>query len=199
MEYVVIAILLVWIIMLYVKIDGLKKVPKKETIPLKNSRSKDEYKTLRDEPDYLQFEKQRLKEQKSAPPEKPIVKKSSSNFGNPNNDLTQEELLRHMGNKIPSEYLRPKKNIKDSTHYFYGKKVCITGEFKAFPVRAELAKYLWELGTDVDTQVGPTLDYLICGDYSGPSKCAKAKDQGVEIIYEDDLIQLLPNFKSKYL
>jgi len=191
MEYVIIIALCAWIIYLYTIISDLKKQikPNSELIP-----------PVKNELDYKQFQKER-----SNRPQETEFKKTakspakSKNSGNPNYEMSQDELLKHMGNRIPSEYLKPKKEIEDTSSFFYKKKVCISGDFSAYPVRAELAKYLWELGADVDTQVGKTLDFLICGENAGPSKCAIAEKQKVRIIHEDELIELLPEFKSKYL
>tara|TARA_R100000306_G_C4378599_1_gene143141 strand:+ start:3031 stop:3600 length:570 start_codon:yes stop_codon:yes gene_type:complete len=189
MEYAIIGILILWVVYLYSKLNELKAELKQKpyTEPAQN------------QTDYKEFERKRLKEQQEYEIEKTLNPPSKKNSGNPNYDITQEELLQHMGNKIPPQFLRPKKDVEENDSIFYRKKVCITGSFSEFPVRAELAEYLWNLGADVDTQVGPTLDYLICGDGAGPSKCSKAEDQGVEVIEEDELIELLPNFKSKYL
>lgn len=121
--------------------------------------------------------------------------------GNSNlkNILNQEEIIWQNQNKIPSEYLYPKKNLEDKSHFFYGKKIVITGKFDNFPVRPELAKYLWDIGADIDRGVGPNLDYLFCGDDCGDRKVEKCEEQGIEILYEEDIIELLPNFKSKFL
>ena len=121
------------------------------------------------------------------------VKKST------NPDIGPEDFMIWKTNEIPKEFLIPKKDIEDTSHYFYGKKICISGQLNSFPYRAELAKELHELGADVDTGVGKTCGILISGEGVGPSKLKKAMEQGVYIMDEHELQEKLNGFKSKYL
>jgi len=116
-----------------------------------------------------------------------------------NHDIGAEDFMIWKTNKIPHEYLTPKKDVEDTSSYFYGKKVCISGQLSSFPYRGELAKYLWDAGADVDTSVGKTCGILISGDGTGPSKLKKAIEQGVQIMPETELSEKLDGFKSKYL
>lgn len=126
---------------------------------------------------------------------KPKTKKSV----NEDTDLHPEDFMRFAQNKIPSEYLKPQKDLEDTGSFFYKKKVCISGSFDYYPYRAELAKYLWELGADVDTTVSKKCQVLICGEDAGPSKCQQAEEQGVHIMHEEELVEKLNGFKSKYV
>ena len=114
-------------------------------------------------------------------------------------DITPEDFLLWKQKKIPSEYLYPQKNLEDCSSFFYDKKVCISGEFEYFPSRTELAKHLWECGADIDTSVGKKLDILIAGDGVGPSKLKKAESQGTYIMPEDELVEKLNGFKSRFV
>lgn len=114
-------------------------------------------------------------------------------------EISQGELLQHMQNKIPSEHYQPKKDVKDTSSFFYGKKVCITGTLDSFPIRPELSEHLWKLGADIDSGITKKLDILICGDNPGPSKCRKAEEQGVHVMDESELIEKLDGFTSKYV
>lgn len=130
-------------------------------------------------------------------PEKKKKTKKSNKLTSP--DIGPEDFMRWKTNEIPREFLTPKKDLEDKSHYFYGKKVCISGQLNSFPYRAELAKQLHELGADVDTGVGKTCGILISGDGVGPSKLKKAKEQGVYIMDEHELSEKLNGFKSKYI
>jgi hypothetical protein len=116
-----------------------------------------------------------------------------------NSDIGAEDFMIWKTNVIPHEYLTPRKDVEDTSSYFYAKKVCISGQLRSFPYRGELAKYLWEIGADVDTSVGKTCGILISGDGTGPSKLKKAKEQGVQIMPETELHEKLNGFKSKYI
>lgn len=129
-----------------------------------------------------------------------IRRRKKAKEPNPNtSDLHAEDFIRFKQNEIPSEYLKPKKEGGDPNHFFYGKKVCISGSLDNFPYRAELAKHLWDIGADVDTGVGKTCNILISGEGVGPSKLKHAKAGGVQIMHEPELMEKLNGFKSKYL
>lgn len=98
--------------------------------------------------------------------------------------FSQQDIARFNENKIPSEWLRPKKNI-DESNRFTGKKVVITGEF-SFP-RNQLAKLLWDSGADLDTSIGAKTDFVIKGENAGWRKCEQIEELGIECLSEDDV------------
>lgn len=184
MTYIIIAALIVWIFILYTVISGLKNeigILKKE---LKKLNLKERH--------YITDNKETNYETKKTRP--PLKTQTSQNT-----DISQEEIIKYQGNKIPRKFLYPKKDLEDTSHFFYGKKVVISGEFDEFPVRPELAEYLWNIGADVDTSVSQKTDFLFCGSGVGPSKLQAAKANGTTLLYEEDILNYLPNFKSKYL
>jgi len=101
-------------------------------------------------------------------------------------------------NKIPSKFLKPLKDLKDTSHFFYKKKVLISGTFNLFPHRAEIAKMLWEVGADVDTGVSKNLDILIIGDDAGWKKLEEAENQSVLIINEETFLSYFPNYERLF-
>lgn len=131
------------------------------------------------------------------PSKKKTPKKKKKATGN--TDVTPEDFMIWKSNKIPSEYLKPKQDLEDTSSYFYGKKVCISGQLSKFPYRAELAKHLWEVGADVQVNVGKTCMILISGEGVGPTKLQNAKEQGIEIMDEITLDKKLNGFKSKFI
>lgn len=115
----------------------------------------------------------------------------------------KDDFIQIKSTKFPSKYLYPKKDITDTSHFFYGKKVVITGGFESFPFREELARLLWEVGADIDSGIGKKTELAIVGSYNvGPSKMQKIIEQGIKIIREEELNQHFKNttinkFKTK--
>lgn len=72
---------------------------------------------------------------------------------------------------------------------FLGKTVVITGTFHDFS-RDELSDKMRSMGAKVTGSVSKNTDYLLCGENAG-SKLAKAKNLGVEVIEEAELLPLL--------
>lgn len=139
------------------------------------------------------------KDRKKSTNKKSTQSKTSQKKSTTSRDVTPEDFMIWKSNEVPSEYLKPQKDLEDKSHFFYGKKVCISGQLNNFPYRAELAKHLWEVGADVQVNVGKTCGILIAGDGVGPSKLKRAKEQGVHIIEEEELKEKLNGFKSKYI
>lgn len=69
---------------------------------------------------------------------------------------------------------------------FFGKAVVITGTFKDYS-RDELSDKMRSLGAKVTGSVSSKTDYLLCGENAG-SKLKKAKDLGVTVITEEELL-----------
>lgn len=95
-------------------------------------------------------------------------------------------------NKIQRKHLYPKKGIEEGTHFFTGKKVVISGMFDHFYQRDEMAKWLWEVGADVDTQVTENTDFLIAGEGVGWRKKEIADTYGAIIMNEEEFISYFP-------
>ena len=122
-----------------------------------------------------------------------IVKNYKKNRGgnhNPNTNLTEEDILTFKLQKISSDYIDPNFDIEDKSHFFYGKKVVITGNFAKFPVRNEMAKMLYEVGADVNTSISKKTDYVIVGENAGWSKLEKIKEFNIETIDEQRFSEL---------
>lgn len=82
----------------------------------------------------------------------------------------------------------------DPTNPFYARKVVITGVFTID--RCELAQKLKSMGADIDKGVGSKLNYLLIGEYPGPSKLRKvdemiANGKDVRKIFQKDLDAIL--------
>lgn len=93
---------------------------------------------------------------------------------------------------ILGHYLKPLKDLEDKSHFFYGKKVVISGVYDEYPDRNDLAQRFWIKGADIDRAIGKRTEFLIIGDDAGPRKIEKAKEQGITIITQDELIKYFP-------
>jgi DNA ligase (NAD+) len=80
-------------------------------------------------------------------------------------------------------------NINYPSGISNNKVVVITGKFFTLS-RDEIINNLIKLGYRVSNTVSKKTEFLICGEKPG-SKQKKAKDLGIEIIYENELIRLL--------
>lgn len=60
-------------------------------------------------------------------------------------------------------------------NYFKGKSCVITGTFRLFPIRDELAGYIKEHGGRVISSISSRTDILLMGEAPGPSKVEKAR------------------------
>ena len=69
----------------------------------------------------------------------------------------------------------------------------ITGTVEHFKNRKELKEKIESLGGKVTGSVTSKTDYLINNDkMSSSSKNKKAKELGIDIIYEEDFLAMLP-------
>ena len=85
------------------------------------------------------------------------------------------------------EIVYPTNEIKQST--VTGKTVVLTGSLSNF-TREEATLKLEELGAIVSSSVSKKTDFVLAGESAG-SKLAKAKQLGIEILSEEDLIKLI--------
>lgn len=138
----------------------------------------EKYKNLNAELEY--YNKQRETESKNS------SKRKSEN----QSSYTQEDIISFSEKTFDKKYLYPKKDLEDKSHFFYGKKVVITGDFIHFEDRNEIAKLLWEVGADVDTGMGKNTEVLVVGNNPGPSKIMKGKEMGVDFVTENDFREL---------
>lgn len=123
------------------------------------------------------------KKQKTTPfTPSPAPPKSKTHTG-----IDFERVQELRSRKIERKYLFPKKELEDQSHFFYGKKIVITGEYDSFPDRNDLAKLFWDVGADIDTGIGKNTDFLITGSDYGPVKMKKAIEQNITIIDQDNL------------
>ena len=72
-----------------------------------------------------------------------------------------------------------------------GKTFVITGSLNHFANRDEAKDKIENLGGKVSGSVSSKTNYLVCNENSTSSKCKKAKELGVKIITEDELISML--------
>lgn len=115
--------------------------------------------------------------------------KSDEQHENPKYYLDNSTLMELQSRKIKSEFLRPKKDAED-INAFYKKKVVITGTFKNFPDRNDLALLLYESGADIDTAITERVSYMIAGEDAGWSKLEKAKLYDIIIFNEDQILKI---------
>ncbi|XSZ47071.1 BRCT domain-containing protein [Francisella noatunensis] len=95
-----------------------------------------------------------------------------------------DELL---GNSISIQ--NPEKIEQAHNESFTNKTIVITGTFENYN-RTELTQLLKSMGAKVTSSVSKKTDMVICGNNAG-SKLTKAQDLGVEVIFEEDLQNLL--------
>jgi NAD-dependent DNA ligase len=113
-----------------------------------------------------------------------------------NPGLGEDDILFFKSKQIKSSYKEPQK--VDSHHLLNSKKVVITGIFEKFPYRDEMAKWLHDVGADVNTSISSKTDYVIVGRNAGPKKLQQIESLKTKVLTEEDFIALFPNDKPKY-
>lgn len=88
--------------------------------------------------------------------------------------------------------------VENSNNYFYNKKVVISGVFKRFHQREDLALLLKKYGADINTAISKKTNIFIIGDDFGPSKfnqVLELNDKGCDIVILEpsQLYQILDN------
>lgn len=91
---------------------------------------------------------------------------------------------------MDSDLLIPDLDIDDQSHFFYGKKVVITGVFEEFPYREEMAKLIKSVGGDNNVSISRLTDYVVVGSNPGPRKMELIKKHNTTVINEDEFIEL---------
>ena len=102
----------------------------------------------------------------------------------------EELIMMKFAKNIPSELKQIKTDVEDTTHFFYHKKVVITGIFEKFPFREQMAKLLHEVGADVNTTISKRTDYVIIGENAGHKKLEKIAELGIETIDEKRFLEI---------
>lgn len=102
----------------------------------------------------------------------------------------EELMIMNSTKNIPSELKQIKTDIKDTSHFFYQKKVVITGTFEKFPFREEMAKLLYNVGADINSSISKRTDYVIIGENAGPKKLEKITELGIETINEKRFLDI---------
>lgn len=97
--------------------------------------------------------------------------------------------------KIPTEFIKPKLDVEDKSHFFFGKKVVITGSFIAFPDRSKMAKMIYEVGGDNNTSISKLTDLVIIGQKPGPAKMRTIQELGIKTMTENEFLKLFENEK----
>ena len=92
--------------------------------------------------------------------------------------------------KISAELKQMKTDVEDTSHFFYQKKVVITGSFEKFPFREDMAKLLHNVGADVNSGISRKTDYVIVGENAGPKKLEKIAELGIETIDEKRFLEI---------
>lgn len=104
-------------------------------------------------------------------------------FGDPQNISEYHDLLEVLSIE------KLEKAEVDTSGYFYGKTVVITGKFGERS-RDELTLIMQNLGAKVTGSVSAKTDFLLCGEDAG-SKLQKAQKLGVKILGESELKELI--------
>jgi NAD-dependent DNA ligase len=177
MEFIIV-VLFVILIILYSKNRENKN--KAQVLEKWNNELHEKYKNLKSELKYYNTQTETENESKSS------SKRKTEN----QSSYTQEDIISFSEKTFDKKYLYPQKDLEDKSHFFYGKKVVITGDFIHFEDRNEIAKLLWEVGADVDTGMGKNVKVLVVVTNPGPSKIMKGKEIGVDFVTESDFREL---------
>jgi len=97
--------------------------------------------------------------------------------------------------RIHTSLIYPTDKPKYENHYFYSKKIVITGEFARFPKqRNKLAQILFDCGADINTNISKNTDLVLVGTGAGPKKMEKIASLNIAVMGEDELIELIKDF-----
>lgn len=105
------------------------------------------------------------------------------------NNLGRNDIIRLNENRIESKY-KEKIEVEDKSHFFYDKKVVLTGVFPSFNNRNEMAAMLQNVGADVNGSISKLTDYVVVGQKAGPKKLELIEKFGIETLSEHDFIKL---------
>lgn len=123
-----------------------------------------------------------------------IKKQQPKKYLEPNYKITHKDILAGLEDrKISSDYKVKKTDLENTSHFFYDKKVVITGIFDNYPMRDEMAKMLHSVGADVNGSISKRTNYVIVGRNAGPKKLEKIEELQITIISEEEFINLFKN------
>lgn len=84
-----------------------------------------------------------------------------------------------------------KPQIVSSGNSLQNKTFVITGSLNHFANRDEAKEKIESFGGKVSNSISKKTNYLVCNQESNSSKCKKAKEMGIEILTEEELIEML--------
>lgn len=111
-------------------------------------------------------------------------------------DLEAEDIMEFKAQKIGSDLKTPNFDIEDKSHFFYGKKVVLTGNFEHFPVRSKMAEWIKEVGGDNNGSISKKTDIVIVGESAGWKKLEQIEKFGTKTMTESEFLNLFPHKKQ---
>ena len=114
-------------------------------------------------------------------------------FGDAMNDSINYYIGKNVvmiGNLAKEMYFE-KQNVASSGADLSGLTFVITGSLNHFTNRDEAKEKIESLGGKVSNSVSKKTNYLVCNQDSGSSKSKKAKELGIKVIDENELIKML--------
>lgn len=122
----------------------------------------------------------------------------NNEYKTPSYYITQEDIEKK---DFPSSLLYPKETISIVNNFFARKKIVFTGDLENYPYRKDIAKKLWELGADIDSNVSKNTNIVIVGNNPGSWKEDTIENlQSDYEIYEMDefeLLEIIEKIESK--
>ena len=104
-------------------------------------------------------------------------------------ELSKNDIIKLNENKIKSEF-KKKIEVENKSHFFYDKKVVITGIFPSFENRNIMAEMLQSVGADVNGSISKLTDYVIVGQKAGPKKLELIEKLEIPTLNEHEFIKL---------
>lgn len=92
--------------------------------------------------------------------------------------------------ELSKEFNFNKPEVSKSTNSLSGKTFVITGSVIHYSDRDELKKVIESYGGKVSGSVSSKTSYLVCNEDSNSGKSKKAKDLGIKIISEEELMKM---------
>ncbi len=119
------------------------------------------------------------------------ISKSIIKHFNDKKILNMLERLKKAGLKF---YMDEKNGLSDKEKFLAKTKWVITGSFENYKPREKAGELIKLYGGEVLSSVTSNTTHLLCGEKPG-SKLDKAKELGVNIVFEDDFIRIINNKK----
>lgn len=123
-----------------------------------------------------------------------------------NRKMPEKSNLNHIADsqRLKGNILKPDlEHALDHNNFFFGQKVVISGTYKNWPDRNDLAKIIKALGADIDTGVTLKTNILIIGEEAGPRKIEKmvsniGQGKRAVILTENDVCKILTEITPDY-